>query len=145
MLLIKTIHSWWAVITLLALIVSVSNCFVKLLRKASFSDRDFRLALFALITIHIQLVIGLINYFVSSYFGWWGQMGAQGVMQDKVARLLLVEHPLINLLAVVFITMGWSKHKKVSISSKKFRRLFWFYLLGLVLLLSRLPWNLWFK
>ena len=68
-------------------------------------------------------------------------MGA--VMGDSTMRLYLVEHPVTNILAVVLITIGWSMHKRQAESGKRFLRIGLFYLLGLVLLLSRIPWSEW--
>jgi hypothetical protein len=65
------------------------------------------------------------------------------VMKDSEARLYLVEHPITNILAIVFITLGWSLHKRQTEASKKFLRIGIFYSLGLLLLLSRIPWQSW--
>jgi len=65
------------------------------------------------------------------------------VMKNAESRLYLVEHPITNILAIVLITMGWSLHKRQTISSKKFLRIALFYGLGLVFLLSRIPWDAW--
>jgi len=62
---------------------------------------------------------------------------------STMARLLAVEHPFVNILALVFITIGWSKHKKLMEAHKKFKTIGIFYAIGLLLLLSRIPWNQW--
>jgi hypothetical protein len=79
---------------------------------------------------------------VSPWFDQWAEIGI-GVMKDTQTRLYLVEHPLINILAIFLITMGWSMHKRQSESSKKFLRIILFYSLGLLLLLSGIPWSTW--
>ena len=61
----------------------------------------------------------------------------------KILTLYLVEHPIVNLIALVLITMGWSMHKRQSLDAKKFSRIGIFYTIGLLLLLSRIPWNTW--
>ena len=66
-------------------------------------------------------------------------------MKDSVNRLYLIEHPLINILALVFITVGYSKHKKKLTSTSKFKVIAIFYSIALVLFLSRIPWNTWFS
>jgi hypothetical protein len=47
-------------------------------------------------------------------------------------------------LAITLITIGWSKHKKATTSGAKFKCIAIFYGLGLLLILSRVPWSLWF-
>ena len=64
-------------------------------------------------------------------------------MKDSTLRLYALEHPLINIIAIVLITIGWSKHKKATDSKSKFKKFAIFYTLGLVLILSRLPWKVW--
>ena len=59
-------------------------------------------------------------------------------------RKIAVEHILTNIIAIALITIGWSKHKKLINSEAKFKTFAIFYGLGLLLILSRIPWNLWF-
>ena len=66
------------------------------------------------------------------------------VMKDSLLRLYAVEHITVMILAVVFITMGYSKHKKKQEATAKFKILAILYTLALVLMLSRIPWQQWF-
>ena len=139
---LKTVHSYWAFFVLFILVAAIVNAFIGRYMGKEFSAKDLRISLFVLIFSHIQLLIGLILYFVSPWFDQWAEIGI-GVMKDTQTRLYLVEHPIINILAIVLITMGWSMHKRQSESSKKFLRIILFYSLGLLLLLSRIPWSTW--
>ena len=139
---LKTVHSYWAFFVLLILVAAIFNAFIGRYTGKEFSTKDLRISLFGLIFSHIQLLIGLILYFVSPWFDQWSEIGI-GVMKDTQTRLYLVEHPLINILAIFLITMGWSMHKRQSESSKKFLRIILFYSLGLLLLLSGIPWSTW--
>jgi hypothetical protein len=138
----KTVHSYWAFFVLFILVAAIFNAFIGRYTGKEFSTKDLRISLFGLIFSHIQLLIGLILYFVSPWFDQWAEIGI-GVMKDTQTRLYLVEHPLINILAIFLITMGWSMHKRQSESSKKFLRIILFYSLGLLLLLSGIPWSTW--
>ena len=138
----QALHSYWAYLVLLLLIVVIVNALLGMFNKRSFSNKDLRISLFGLIFSHIQLLIGIILYFVSPKFGWWEE-GIGTVMKNSDYRLYLVEHPFINVVALGLITVGWSLHKKQTQDSKKFSRIGIFYLLGLVLLLSRIPWEVW--
>ena len=138
----KTVHSYWAFFVIFILVAAIFNAFIGRYTGKEFSTKDLRISLFGLIFSHIQLLIGLILYFVSPWFDQWSEIGI-GVMKDTQTRLYLVEHPLINILAIFLITMGWSMHKRQSESSKKFLRIILFYSLGLLLLLSGIPWSTW--
>lgn len=139
---INLLHSYWAYLTLLMLLIAVLNALNGYFNNKEFSlSKDFRISLFALIFTHIQMLLGLILYFVSPYFGSW-QTG--GVMGDSFLRLVLVEHPFINLIAVALITIGWSKHKKTLEPKSKFKRIAIGYGIGLFLILLRIPYMIWF-
>ncbi len=140
---LKNIHSYWAFLVLLILVLAIANAFRGMGSQKSFESKDLRVSLFGLIFSHIQLLIGLLLYFVSPWFDQWGSLGMGGVMKDPQTRLYLVEHPFTNILAIVLITMGWSMHKRQTEDGKKFSRIGIFYFLGLVLLLSRIPWDAW--
>ena len=136
---IQKLHSGWAYLALLLLLIAVINAVLGLTSKKDFTVKDRKIALFALIGTHTQLLIGLILYFVSPL-----GKDSLGQMSNAALRLTSLEHPLINLIAIVLITIGWSKHKKLINSEAKFKTFAIFYGLGLVLILSRIPWNLWF-
>lgn len=140
---IKSLHSGIAYLVLGILIITTLNAIRGMATKKTFGSIDLRLSLFGLIFSHIQLLIGLILYFVSPWFDQWSSLGVGGVMKDATVRLYLVEHPFTNIIAIVLITMGWSMHKRQTLDSKKFSRIAIFYTLGLLLLLSRIPWDAW--
>ena len=140
---IQSLHSYWAYLVLLILIIATVNSIIKFVGKKEFSAQDFRISLFTLIVSHLQLLIGLLLYFVSPRLSLFSELGMGGVMGDSVNRLYLVEHPLINIIAVALITIGYSKHKKKLTSTPKFKTIAIFYTIALVLFLSRIPWNTW--
>lgn len=142
---IQTLHSYLAYVALAVLILAVANALAGLLSKRIFDmGKDLRVSLFALILCHIQLLIGLVLFFVSpSGLNAIQQFGMGGL--TSAARLLAVEHPFINIIAIVLITVGWSRHKKFVEASKKFKSIAIFYGLGLLLILSRIPWGAWFN
>ena len=136
---IKELHSGWAYLALLVLLIAVVNAILGFTSKKEFTAKDRKIALFALIGTHTQLLIGLVLYFVSPL-----GLSAFGQMSNAELRLTSLEHPLINIIAIALITIGWSKHKKLINSEAKFKTFAIFYGLGLLLILSRIPWNLWF-
>jgi heme A synthase len=141
---VKHLHSYWAYLVLLVVVLATFNAIIKLLGKKSFQPQDFRISLFALIVMHLQLLIGIVLYFVSPYFDAFSDEGMGEIMKNSTLRLYLIEHPFTMILAVALLTIGYSKHKKKLSSSKKFRVLAIFYTISLILLLSRIPWGMWF-
>lgn len=139
---VKILHSYWAYLVLLVLILATINALIKTFGDKEYSAKDFRISLFALIVSHIQLLIGFVLYFVSPRFELWSELGG-GVMGNSLARLYLVEHPLINIIGVALITIGYSKHKKKRTSNGKLKTIAVFYTIALLLFLSRIPWITW--
>ncbi len=135
---IQSIHSTLAYAVLAVVAIAVINAFLGLSSKRNFTKNDRSLSLVALILSHIQLVVGLILW-VTSPLG----KDAMSQMSNSAMRLTAVEHPLINIIAIVLITIGWSKHKKEESSNGKFKKIGIFYVLGLLLILSRIPWSNW--
>lgn len=142
---VQIIHSYWAYLVLLVVVIATLNAIAGYATKREYAPKDFRISLFALIVTHLQFLIGLILYFVSP-LGLQNitNTGMGEVMKNSLFRLYAVEHPLVMILTVVFITIGYSKHKKKLTSTPKFKTLAIFYTIALLLLLSRIPWAQWF-
>lgn len=137
---IKHLHSGLAYLALAALVIVIIYALVGSLSNREFTEKDRKFALIAFILSHVQLLVGLILYFVSPV----GISLLSGeAMKDPVARLTTLEHPLINILAIVFITLGYTRAKKFETSRAKFRSIYMMYAIGLVLILSRIPWSNW--
>ncbi|HLV50350.1 MAG TPA: hypothetical protein VKY44_00170 [Flavobacterium sp.] len=131
-------HSFIAYAALILLIVASINAMIGMSSNKQFKDSDRKIALFALIFTHIQLLVGIILYFVSPLV-----QSFSVAMKDSTLRLYALEHPLINLIAVVLITIGFSKHKKAATDKSKFKSIAIMYTIGTLLILSRIPWSNW--
>ena len=142
---VQFLHSYWAYLVVLVVFLATFNALLGFFSKRDYGAKDFRISLFALIVTHIQLLIGLVLYFVSPLgFQSISANGMGTVMKDSVLRLNAVEHPTVMLIVVVLITIGYSKHKKKLVSRPKFKTLMIFYTLACVLLFSRITWGQWF-
>ncbi|WP_055434683.1 hypothetical protein [Lacinutrix algicola] len=138
---IKMLHSYWAYLVFLMMIIATVNALVKHFGKKEYEPKDFRIALFTLIVSHIQLLIGIVLWFSQDYFG---ELSVGEVMGNSALRSNAIEHPLAMILAVAFITIGYSKHKKKLTSAGKLKPLAIFYTLALILVLAKIPWSIWF-
>jgi hypothetical protein len=137
------VQVFWAYLVLLVLILATFNALIKYFSRKEFHAKDFRITLFTLIVSHIQLLIGLLLYFVSPRLALFGELGMGEIMGNSINRLYLIEHPLVNIIAVALITIGYSKNKKKLTSAGKFKVIAIFYTIALVLYLSRIPWDSW--
>ena len=141
----KTVHSILAAFVLIAIAMVVFNAVMSLKREEKFKAGDRKLGLIALILTHTQLLVGLVTYYVSDWYTALKNVGMGNAMKNAELRLMSVEHPLMMLIAVVLITVGWSRHKKLTEDKAKFKSFAIFYGLALVIILSRIPWGQWFN
>ncbi len=138
---ILQLHSWFAYAVVAMLFVATANAIIGFFGKKKYAAKDLRLGLYALIFSHIQLLVGIILYVTSPLFNAWS---SGGVMKDSYLRKLLVEHPMMVIVGVVLVTVGWSLHKKQPTDNRAFGKIAIFYALGLLCILSRIPWENWF-
>lgn len=137
---IKHLHSFLAYLFLVSSFVSVVYS-VANYKKNEYSSTQFSLAKLAFIAGHIQLLVGLVLW----YLNWSAQLfsNTAEVMKNSDLRLLAMEHPLINIIAIAIVTIGYIKVKKATTVLEKNKFNFWFYLVALLLILSRIPWQRW--
>lgn len=140
--LFKNVHSYWAYLVLIVLVLATFNAIIKTLGKKEYEANDFRLSLFTLIVSHFQLLIGLVVWLSAGYFD---EMGMGDIMKNATMRSNVVEHPLTMVIAVALITIGYSKHKKKLTSAAKLKTIAVFYTIALVLVLAKIPWKVWFS
>lgn len=134
---LQKFHSGWAYIALLLLVFAVVNALLGFINKKTFTAKDRKIALFGLIASHIQLLVGLILYFISPL-----GFDSLGEMKNAAIRLTSLEHPLLNIIAILLITIGWSSHKRAD-ENQKFKKIAIFFGFGLFLILLRIPWSSW--
>lgn len=137
---IKHLHSITAYLTLVFLVIAVLYAFYCWIGKKKFLKTSRIIMLLALIGTHVQLLFGLIIYFVSP-LGFSNFSGES--MKNAASRFYIVEHPMMMIVAIGLITFGYSTAKRLPEDSKKFRRIAIFYTVGLIAILLRIPWNVW--
>ncbi len=89
-----------------------------------------------LIFAHVQLLLGIVVLMPMLVDANWG-----AVMADSASRYLLVEHPLTMIIGVVLITVGKVKAKKAIDNAKGNKVIFSYFLIALVLIALRTPWD----
>jgi low temperature requirement protein LtrA len=92
-------------------------------------------ALFTMIVTHVQLIIGLVLYFISPLV-----MFSSASMKNHVLRFYLVEHISLMLIAIALVTIGYSVGKKAVDPVAGSRKTFVYYLFGFLLILVSIPW-----
>ena len=108
-----------------------------MVNKEGYTESDKKLGLFAMIIAHVQFTVGIALYFISPMVINMGD-----AMKDATTRLYAIEHPIMMVIAIVLLTMARSKTKNLSDVSAHKKNLL-FFVLALVAIVSRIPWDQW--
>jgi len=135
---IKTIHSIFRYGMLLMLVGTLINFFIKWRNNYAFDAKSNRLSLITFIFSHVQLLLGFMLYFMGpkgmSYFGM------EGVMSNSMMRFFAVEHIFGMLVAIILISLGRIKSKKLESDVAKHKTTFIYFLIALVIIIVSIPW-----
>ena len=103
-----------------------------------FTASDRKTALFLMISVDIQLLIGLALYFMKG----WNKVLASGgeAMKNAAMRFWSVEHIMGMIIAIILVHIGYSAAKKPIADAAKFKKVFWFNLIALIIILVTIPW-----
>ena len=120
----------WLVLGLL--IYAIYNAFAN---KRSYEKRDKMINLFAMISLHIQLLLGLILYYTSTKVSF-----ETGWMGKSIERFYGMEHLIGMLIAIILVTVGRKMAEKQVSPEQKNKKIILWYSIALVLILASIPW-----
>lgn len=133
-------HSMMRWIFLVLAVVTLFQALNGWLGKKEFSKLTDKLSLFTFISAHIQLLLGLILFFVSPVVGaGLENMGA--AMKDAALRMWTVEHPTVMIIGIVLVSLARIKAKKLEDAVAKHKTLAIYLGIGLLAIISRIPWD----
>ena len=123
-------HSLLRYIVLILLITSIFFAFRGYFSSAPILIGERKVWIFTVVACHIQLVIGLILY--------WMNSGSYGT--GRVATFWKVEHIAGMIVAVLLVTLGRTLSKRARSEKRKQLMVGICYLVGLLLILKMIPW-----
>ena len=132
-------HSGLRWVALFLLVFAIFNA-AKSQTSGKYEKKDKMINLFAMIMLHIQLLIGLALYFTSVKVNF-----VEGWMSSDVAggmyRFYGLDHLLGMVAAIAVVTIGRSKtEKKLKGTRDKHRKILISYSIGLLIILAMIPW-----
>ena len=132
------LHNFMRWVVLIMALLTLVRSFSGMNSRTAFGPGMRKTALFLMISVDVQLLIGLALYFMN---GWLQRLSAGAeVMKDPVQRFFTVEHTLGMLIGLILIHVGYSASKKDVPDATKFKRLFWYTLIALIVILISIPW-----
>lgn len=123
---LKSAHSGWRYLVIILLLVAFVNALMGYLGRKPYTEGNRKLNLFTLISAHIQLLMGLALYFMHDWYKGDSTIPAQ--------RYWKMEHISMMILAIILITVGNSKSKKMDSALMKHRSVFMYFGLALLLI-----------
>ncbi|MGN7822791.1 hypothetical protein ACTJJB_21910 [Chitinophaga sp. 22536] len=126
----------WAIV--LAGLWAVLRAFKGVSGRTPFTAADNKAGLFFMIFCDIQLLVGLLLYFVFS--GKVGLSNMGETMKSPALRFFTVEHTLMAVIAIALVHIGKSKVKKATSDAQKHKLALIFYGIAFILILALIPW-----
>lgn len=122
-------HSLVRYFILIFLVWVIVQSFKAWRQSAPFSSADEKAGVWLLILSHIQLLLGFGLYATSGLVQF-----TPTTMKNDVLRYWTVEHIFMMIVAIVLITLGRISSKKVSDVPIRGKRLFWFNMVALLVI-----------
>ncbi len=124
-------HSGFRYLVLALVLLAIVQALAGWLGKKEFTEGNRKVALFAMISAHTQLLLGLALY----YFSPLVQFSAAAMKNDNL-RYWTVEHSVMMLFSLVLITIGHGRAKRAVEAANKHRAILLFYGLALVVVMA---------
>lgn len=132
-------HSGFRYVTLVLLVAAIVNAIMGWTKSANYGSGSKKLNLFAMVAMHIQVLIGIILYFISPRVAMaMGDFGA--AMKDADLRFFGLEHGTAMVIAMVLITIGRKRAEKLRVDQRRHKRIALTYLIALIIIFVSIPW-----
>jgi hypothetical protein len=128
----------WLVLT--TLLFALFRAYRGSILKKPFTRLDNAARTWAATAAHVQLVIGLWLYFISPIVHYFLNNYKVAVHQRQI-RFFGMEHITVMITAIILITIGSSIAKRQINDAAKFRTMAIWFTVGLLLILSSIPWS----
>ena len=129
----------WAV--LLGGLYAITKSILGIMHKRDFTKQENLSHALFVGFCHLQLLLGLILYFISPVVDQALANGMGAAMKDPASRFVAVEHISTMIIAIVLIQVGRTLSKKQTEAMAKHKKAVVFFSIGLILILSRIPWK----
>lgn len=135
-----SIHSLMRWLVLISLVFAVYRSYSGWRANKSFSSFDNRIRHITATIVHIQLMLGLWLYFVSPVVDYFLKNFKEAVHMREI-RFFGMEHITMMVVAVTLLTIGSVKAKRADTDQKKFKTMFVWYSISLLIIFLSIPWS----
>jgi len=128
---VKDVHSWFRYVVFILVLLAIVQSLLGWLGKKPYTEGNRKINLFALISAHTQLLIGIVLYFLSPNVQF-----NSGTMKNDTTRYFTVEHWFMMVIAIVLITIGHAKSKRIVLPEGKHKTIAVFYIIAFVIIVG---------
>lgn len=130
-----TLHSILRWVIVLAGLFAIIRAITGLSFKRGYMLDDDRAGKWFNIALDIQLLIGIILFFLR-----FPGMDLSGAMSDPVQRFFAVEHTSLMLLAVIVAHVARSMARRATVAASKHKRILIGFIIAMLIILAAIPW-----
>jgi len=127
----RHLHSGFRYIVFILLLLAIIQSLLGWINRKPYTETNRKINLFTLISAHTQLLIGIVLYFLSPYVQF-----NSDTMKNDTTRYYTVEHWIMMLIAIILITVGYSRSKKIIMPESKHRTVAIFDLVALFVIIG---------
>jgi len=127
----RHLHSGFRYIVFILLLLAIIQSLLGWINRKPYTETNRKINLFTLISAHTQLLIGIVLYFLSPYVQF-----NSDTMKNDTTRYYTVEHWIMMLIAIILITVGYSRSKKIIMPESKHRTVAIFDLIALFVIIG---------
>lgn len=138
---VLAVHNVMRWVSLILGIVVAVQAFTGWFGRRDWTEKDRKMGAYFGIALDIQLLLGLVLYFVLSPIVRTALADMGAAMGIADVRFFAVEHAAFMILAVVLAHMGSILARQASTSQAKFKRAAIFYGAAVLLILAGIPWQ----
>ncbi len=135
------LHSWLRWILLILGLIVIIRSYIAWFGDKSYLKSDNTMSVILVAIFHLQLILGLLLYFVYSPIVRSAFQDFGMAMKDSQLRYWAVEHIFIMLFSIVIAQIGRIRIKKAHSAVNKHRNAAIYFTLAFILILSRIPWD----
>jgi len=133
------LHSIIRWLVLISLLITIGKSLWGYFKQPVFSKTDNVLRHWTATFCHIQLVIGMLLYTQSPFVTYFYDTYKSGNLNPE-ALFFGVIHIILMFIAIVFISIGSIKAKRISPDNEKYKTILIWFSIGLIVIFLAIPW-----
>ena len=120
---LRSAHSGWRYVVLILLVLALVQALAGWFGKKPYTEGNRKLNVFALIATHIQILVGLVMYFISP-------------LVEAGIRYWKMEHIGMMIFAAILVTVGNARSKRGDDAAAKHRTISIYFGLALIVIIA---------